>query len=58
MADWPAKESNTYWCSAFYARAGRSTPEQFVERVLRDGLRARSVIVGDNFRFGASRPAM
>ena len=28
------------------------TPEQFVERVLVQGLRARAVIVGDNFRFG------
>jgi len=28
------------------------TPEQFVERVLVHGLRARAVIVGDNFRFG------
>ena len=28
------------------------TPEQFVERVLAHGLRARAVIVGDNFRFG------
>jgi riboflavin kinase/FMN adenylyltransferase len=28
------------------------TPEQFVERVLVQGLRAGAVIVGDNFRFG------
>jgi len=28
------------------------TPEQFVERVLVKALRARAVIVGDNFRFG------
>ena len=28
------------------------TPEQFVERVLVNALRARVVIVGDNFRFG------
>ncbi|MEO8052898.1 MAG: bifunctional riboflavin kinase/FAD synthetase [Acidobacteriota bacterium] len=28
------------------------TPEQFVERVLAKALRARVVIVGDNFRFG------
>jgi riboflavin kinase/FMN adenylyltransferase len=28
------------------------TPEQFVERVLAQALRARAVIVGDNFRFG------
>src|SRR5579864_1894615 len=28
------------------------TPEQFVERVLVKGLRARVVVVGDNFRFG------
>ena len=28
------------------------TPEQFVERVLANALRARVVIVGDNFRFG------
>ncbi len=28
------------------------TPEQFVERVLVQALRARAVIVGDNFRFG------
>lgn len=31
------------------------TPEQFVERVLVKALRARAVIVGDNFRFGHSQ---
>lgn len=29
------------------------TPEQFVERVLVDGLQAQGVVVGANFRFGA-----
>ena len=28
------------------------TPEQFIERVLVDALRAKTVVVGDNFRFG------
>lgn len=29
------------------------TPREFVQRVLIDGLRARHVVVGENFRFGA-----
>jgi riboflavin kinase/FMN adenylyltransferase len=29
------------------------SPEQFVQRVLVDALRARAVVVGENFRFGA-----
>lgn len=31
------------------------SPEEFVQRVLRDQLQARRVAVGDNFRFGAGR---
>jgi riboflavin kinase/FMN adenylyltransferase len=31
------------------------TAEQFIERVLADGVRARHLLVGDDFRFGARR---
>jgi len=31
------------------------SPEQFIERILVDGCRARWVLVGDDFRFGARR---
>jgi riboflavin kinase/FMN adenylyltransferase len=33
----------------------KTTPEDFIERVLRRGLGARWVLVGDDFRFGARR---
>ena len=36
----------------FTREMSRWTPEQFVERVLVKALRARVVVVGDNFRFG------
>ncbi len=38
---------------AFSREIAAWTPEQFVERVLVDGLHARAVVVGANFRFGA-----
>ncbi len=31
------------------------TPEEFIQRILVDGLKARYVLVGDDFRFGAKR---
>lgn len=36
----------------FTREMSRWTPEQFVERILVKGLRARVVVVGENFRFG------
>ena len=39
----------------FDQRLASQTPQAFVENVLRDGLRARYVLVGDDFRFGARR---
>ncbi len=33
----------------------RLTPEEFVTNILRDGLSAEAVVVGDNFRFGRDR---
>jgi riboflavin kinase/FMN adenylyltransferase len=39
----------------FNARFAALEPEAFVERVLVDGLRARFVLIGDDFRFGAQR---
>lgn len=37
----------------FTMEVARLSPEEFVERVLVDKLRARAVLVGENFRFGA-----
>lgn len=39
----------------FDARFAALSPEDFVRRVLVEGLRARHLIVGDDFRFGARR---
>lgn len=39
----------------FTAAFSQLTPEQFVERVLAGRLRARAVLVGSNFRFGAGQ---
>lgn len=39
----------------FDARLAGQTPEEFIQRVLLDGLGARYVLVGDDFRFGAKR---
>ena len=39
----------------FNQRFAALEPEAFVERVIVDGLRARSVLIGDDFRFGAQR---
>ena len=39
----------------FDARLSSQTPEAFIENVLQRGLRARYVLVGDDFRFGAKR---
>ena len=33
----------------------RTTPEEFIDRILRRGLAARWILVGDDFRFGARR---
>ncbi len=39
----------------FDARLSSLSPQAFVQRVLVDGLHARYVLVGDDFRFGAKR---
>ena len=39
----------------FDAALAALTPEQFITQVLRDGLHARYLLVGDDFRFGARR---
>ena len=39
----------------FDARLAALSPEAFVQQVIVDGLRARYVLVGDDFRFGAKR---
>ena len=39
----------------FSAELARLTPEEFATRFLRDGLGARCVIVGENFRFGCNQ---
>jgi riboflavin kinase / FMN adenylyltransferase len=39
----------------FDARLAALTPEAFIDQVLRRGLAARYVLVGDDFRFGAKR---
>ncbi len=39
----------------FNERFAALEPEAFVERVLVEGLRARAVLIGDDFRFGAQR---
>ena len=39
----------------FQARLAALPPQQFVQQVLLDGLGARYVLVGDDFRFGAQR---
>jgi riboflavin kinase/FMN adenylyltransferase len=39
----------------FDARLASMAPEAFMTEVLRDGLKARYVLVGDDFRFGARR---
>ena len=39
----------------FDARLAAQTPDEFVDRVLVQGLGARYVLVGDDFRFGAKR---
>jgi riboflavin kinase/FMN adenylyltransferase len=39
----------------FDTRLASMAPEAFMTEVLRDGLRARYVLVGDDFRFGARR---
>ena len=39
----------------FDARLAAQTPDEFIQRVLLDGLGARYVLVGDDFRFGAQR---
>lgn len=39
----------------FDARLAAAPPHEFVQRVIADGLHARYVLVGDDFRFGAKR---
>ena len=39
----------------FDGRLASQSPEQFIQNVLMDGLGARYVLVGDDFRFGARR---
>ena len=39
----------------FDARLAAQTPDEFIQHVLREGLGARYVLVGDDFRFGAKR---
>ncbi len=39
----------------FDARFAALSPQAFIDQVLRDGLRARYVLVGDDFNFGARR---
>ena len=39
----------------FDERFASQTPQQFIDQVLREGLGARYVLVGDDFRFGAKR---
>ena len=39
----------------FDARLASQTPDEFIQHVLREGLGARYVLVGDDFRFGAKR---
>ena len=39
----------------FTSELAQLTPEQFVGRVLADGLHAKAVLVGDNFRFGVGQ---
>ena len=39
----------------FNARLAAQTPDAFIQQVLVDGLGARYVLVGDDFRFGAKR---
>jgi riboflavin kinase/FMN adenylyltransferase len=40
-------------CLRFDAKLARMDPTEFVERVLVHGLGVRSLVVGDDFRFGA-----
>lgn len=42
-------------CLRFDRRLAAFTAEEFIERVLIDGLGARAIIVGDDFRYGAKR---
>lgn len=39
----------------FTAELARLTPEEFVSQILQRRLKARAVLVGDNFRFGANQ---
>nr|WP_315466237.1 bifunctional riboflavin kinase/FMN adenylyltransferase [uncultured Rhodoferax sp.] len=39
----------------FDARLANQSPQDFIQQVLRDGLGARYVLVGDDFRFGKAR---
>ncbi|MEJ2535091.1 MAG: bifunctional riboflavin kinase/FAD synthetase [Gammaproteobacteria bacterium] len=43
------------WMMRFNARLASMSAEDFARRVLRDGLRARHVVIGADFRFGRRR---
>ena len=43
---------DVWWCSAFTEEFSRLPAEQFVQRILVEGLRARHAVVGSNFTFG------
>ena len=45
---------NTYVCR-FNQRFAKLSPQQFMQMILRDSLNAKSILVGDDFRFGAMR---
>ena len=45
---------NTYVCR-FNERFAKLSPHQFMQIILRDSLNAKSILVGDDFRFGAMR---
>lgn len=43
------------YCARFNHEFSSLTPEQFVERILIDGLSVKHVVIGDDFHFGAKR---
>lgn len=44
-----------FLCLPFNAALARMAPEEFIQRILVDGLAIRHLIVGDDFRFGHKR---
>ena len=45
---------NTYVCR-FNRSLAKLTPQEFMQNILRDALNAQSILVGEDFRFGAMR---